>query len=106
MPKTLYQNIRQAILEAKQKVVVTVNTVMVETYWQIGKYIIEEEQQGNTRAEYGKKLLASLAQQLTEEFGKGYTATNLKYMRQFYLAFPIRHAVSDESFWTHPTLCF
>ncbi len=97
----LYQNIRLTILEERQKVVVAVNSAMLNTYWKIGQYIVEDEQKGKNRAEYGKKLLPLLATQLTAEFGKGYTATNLKYMRQFYLAFPIRHAVRDELSWTH-----
>lgn len=98
---TLYQNIRTAILEAKQKVVVTVNTAMVETYWQIGKYVVEEEQQGKQRAEYGKQQIKLLAEKLKEEFGSGYTTTNLKYMRQFYITFQNRHALRDELSWTH-----
>ncbi len=101
MQNIFYQNIRFAILEAKQKVITTINTTMLEIYWKIGCYIVEEEQQGKYKAEYGKNLLENLSEQLTEEFGKGYTLTNLKYMRQFYKIFPIRHAVRDELSWTH-----
>lgn len=73
---------------------------MVETYWNIGKQIYEEQGE-NERAEYGKGLLKILSEKLTEEFGKGFTVTNLKYMRQFYIAFTNRHALSDQLSWTH-----
>jgi len=99
--KELYQNIRQAILEAKQKVVITVNTVMVEVYWQIGKYIIEEEQQGKARAEYGKQQIKLLAEKLKEEFGSAYSERNLFYTKQFYLTFSKLNAVRSELSWTH-----
>ena len=73
---------------------------MVEAYWNIGKSIIEE-QGGNEKAEYGAGLLKELSKQMTEDFGKGFTVTNLKYMRQFYLMFPNGHALRDELSWTH-----
>lgn len=73
---------------------------MVEAYWKIGKSIIEE-QGGNEKAEYGAGLLKELSKQMTQDFGKGFTVTNLKYMRQFYLMFPNGHALRDELRWTH-----
>lgn len=73
---------------------------MVEAYWNIGKSIIEE-QGGNEKAEYGTSLLKELSKQMTQDFGKGFTVTNLKYMRQFYLTFPNSHALRDELSWTH-----
>jgi predicted nuclease of restriction endonuclease-like (RecB) superfamily len=73
---------------------------MVQAYWEIGRRIVEE-QGGAERAEYGAALIAELSKRLTEDFGKGFTVTNLKYMRQFYLAFPIGHALRDELTWTH-----
>lgn len=94
-------DIRTLINEARKQVVHTVNTVMVATYWEIGRRIVEEEQNGNDRAEYGKYLIKNLAEALTVDFGKGFGETNLKYFRQFYLTFPIRHAVRDELSWTH-----
>lgn len=96
----IYENIRHTVTEAQKKVYVTVNFVMVETYWNIGKQI-HEAQGENERAEYGKGLLKFLSKKLTEEFGKGYTVTNLKYMRQFYMAFPNRHSLRDQLSWTH-----
>lgn len=98
---TLYQNIRLTILEARQKVVATVNVAMLEAYWQIGRYIVEEEQQGNHKAGYGKQQLQQLAAKLKEEFGSGFDRTNLLRMKNFYLLFPIRAALRHELSWTH-----
>ena len=88
------------VLNAKTKVYNAVNFAMVEAYWEIGREIIEAQGQ-NQRAEYGKQLLKYLSEQLTQEFGKGFTETNLRYMRQFYLAFPIHHTLCDELSWSH-----
>ena len=85
---------------ARNKVYKTANFAMVEAYWNIGKSIIEE-QGGNEKAEYGAGLLKELSKQMTQDFGKGFTVTNLKYMRQFYLMFPNGHALRDELSWTH-----
>ena len=87
-------------MNAKTKVYNAVNFAMVEAYWEIGREIIEAQGQ-NQRAEYGKQLLKYLSEQLTQEFGKGFTETNLRYMRQFYLAFPIHHTLCDELSWSH-----
>lgn len=97
---SIYESIRNTVSQAQQKVYSTVNAVMVETYWNIGKQIYEAQGE-NQRAEYGAGLLKFLSKKLTEEFGKGYTITNLKYMRQFYAAFPNRHALRDQLSWTH-----
>ena len=94
-------NIRTLINEARKQVVHTVNIVMVATYWEIGRRIVEEEQNGNDRAEYGKYLIKNLAEVLTADFGKGFGETNLKYFRQFYLTFPIRHTLCGELSWSH-----
>lgn len=80
--------IRQIITQARQKAYTFINSSMVEAYWQMGKRIVEEEQQGKERADYGKKLLKALAEELTLEFGKGFSVNSLYYFRQFYLAFP------------------
>lgn len=96
----IYENIRATVTEAQKKVYSTVNFVMVETYWNIGKLICEA-QGDNERAEYGAGLLKYLSEKLTSEFGKGFTVTNLSYMRQFHIAFPNYHALRDELSWTH-----
>ena len=99
--KQLLDSVRELLTQSRQKVVTTVNTVMVQTYWQIGYLIVEHEQQGESRAEYGKALLKALSQSLTAEFGKGFDTSNLRYMRLVYLAFPIRDALRHELSWTH-----
>lgn len=98
--KELYENIRSTITEAQNKVYSVVNFAMVETYWNIGKKIYEAQGESD-RAEYGVGLIKYLSEKLTSEFGKGFTITNLKYMRMFYNAFPNRHALRDQLSWTH-----
>lgn len=75
----------------------TINKVMVEAYWNVGRMIVEEEQKGRDRAEYGQALLANLSLRLTSDFGSGFSERNLRNFRQFYLYFPIRHTVCAES---------
>lgn len=94
-------DIRALINEARTQVVHTVNTVMVATYWEIGRRIVEEEQNGNERAEYGTYLIQNLSKVLTTEFGKGFDESNLRNMRLFFKAFPIRDSLRHELSWTH-----
>src|SRR5690554_2480195 len=82
----LLTEIRGLIETARQQVVRAVNSSMVQTYWHIGRLIIEDEQQGEARAAYGKQQLQRLSQELTKEFGKGFNVTNLRNMRRFYEA--------------------
>lgn len=98
---TFYDSIKAVLNEARTNAYRAVNFAMVEAYWYIGKLIVDEEQQGKSRAEYGTGLLKYLAQRLTEDFGKGFTETNLKYMRLVYQTFPIRHTLRDELSWSH-----
>ncbi|HIF9456277.1 TPA: PDDEXK nuclease domain-containing protein [Photobacterium damselae] len=98
---SLLDNIRTLLIEGRKQVVLAVNSTMVQTYWQIGRLIVEDEQQGKTRAKYGKQVLKSLSESLTNEFGKGFDTRNLRNMRQFYLVFPIWNAVRTELSWTH-----
>ena len=98
--QNFYNEIRNILLTARNKVYHTANFAMVEAYWNIGKSIIEE-QGGNEKAEYGSGLLKELSKQMTHDFGKGFTVANLKYMRKFYLTFPNGHALRDELSWTH-----
>lgn len=97
----LFSEIKEIILQSRQRVFRMANSVLLETYWQIGKLIIEDEQQGKDRAEYGKAVLKTLANQLTLEFGKGFDDSNLRNMRSFYKAFPIWDAMRHELSWTH-----
>ena len=86
---------------ARDKVYQTANTEMVRAYWDIGRMIVEEEQKGSDRAEYGKYLVATLSAKLTTEYGKGFDKTNLWNMIRFYRTFPIVDAVRQQLSWTH-----
>ena len=97
----LFQSVKELILQSRQRVYRMVNSSLLETYWQIGKLIIEDEQQGNTKSQYGKATLKKLANQLTFEFGKGFDERNLNNMRAFYTSFPIWNALRTELSWTH-----
>ena len=84
----IINDIKSLVNKARSQAYAAVNQAMVEAYWNIGKRIVEEEQQGKERADYGKQLLKLLSVALTEEFGKGFSTGTLYYMRQFYLTFP------------------
>ena len=87
VPAGFYDEIRSIVQAAKNKIYTAVNTAMVEAYWLMGKRIVEEEQQGEERAGYGKELIEKLSARLNTEFGKGFSVANLKNIRQFYLTF-------------------
>ena len=93
--------LRGLIQDARQKILRTVDAVQVLTCWEIGRHIVEFEQGGSSRAGYGTRLLTVLSRNLTTEFGKGFDASNLRYMRLFYQSFPIRDALRHELSWTH-----
>ncbi len=89
------------LLLGRQKAAQTVNTILVHTYWEIGKYIVEFEQKGNERAEYGTQLFDRLSKDLTMQYGKGFSRSNLLYMRKLYLNFPISETLSHILTWSH-----
>lgn len=97
----LINDIRSLIDHARKSVVKSVNWAMVIAYWEIGKRIAEEEQQGEERAKYGSFLIKNLAIELTTEFGKGFDERELRKMRQFYFSFPIRDTLRPELSWSH-----
>jgi len=97
----LFKRIQEILENARYKVYRTANTEMLRAYWNVGREIIVEEQKGQDRAKYGRGLIRDLSIRLTKEYGRGFTETNLKYMRQFYLTFKKRHALRDELSWTH-----
>jgi predicted nuclease of restriction endonuclease-like (RecB) superfamily len=97
---SLYEFSRDLILNSHKLVYQTANFAVVETYWRIGEKIVEE-QGGLERAKYGDGLIASLSKKLTAEFGNGFTNRNLHAMRQFYMQFPIVHALRAQLTWTH-----
>jgi predicted nuclease of restriction endonuclease-like (RecB) superfamily len=95
------ERVRTILRQARYEALQTVNSVMVRAYWEIGRELVEEEQRGADRAEYGARLVESLAKELTQDFGKGFTARNLWFMRTVYFAFPNLNAVRSELSWTH-----
>ena len=96
-----YLKIKSILEEARHNVYRHVNFIMVQAYWNIGREIVEEEQKGKQRAEYGATIIEELSQKLTVEYGQGFNKTNLWYMKQFYLAFKNLHALRGELSWTH-----
>ncbi|KAB2941875.1 MAG: hypothetical protein MPEBLZ_02170 [Candidatus Methanoperedens nitroreducens] len=96
-----YKSIRQILEKARSAVYRSINFAMVLAYWNIGKVIVDEEQHGKERAEYGKALIKELSLRLTKEYGKGFDETNLRNIRQFYLTFPNCDALRRELTWTH-----
>jgi len=103
--KTHYNNLIETIgsvyNSAKQTVAKAVNVEMLNAYWNIGEFIIEFEQKGKIKAEYGEKLLENLSADLKIKYGKGFSRSNLSYMRLFYLKYPIRETVSHKLTWSH-----
>ena len=92
--KILFQQVVELLQNARHQVLRTVNSTMVCTYFEIGRMIVEEEQSGKDRAEYGKKILKGLSEELKKEFGKGFSTDNLENMRKFYLAYSISESLT------------
>lgn len=101
VPLALLSAIRNILNQAQARLQRAVNCVMVEAYWNVGRVIVEYEQDGKTRAAYGQKQLKELAEHLKSEFGKGFDERNLRNMRAFYLTYPKWNAVRSELSWTH-----
>lgn len=97
----LYTQIKNILEQSRATAYKAVNATIVHAYWSIGQAIVETEQNGNARAEYGKFILPELSAKLTQEFGRGFDERNLRHMRNFYLTFPIWNAVRTELSWTH-----
>lgn len=97
----LLTELGELIRQARQRSLRTVDTIQVQTCWEMGRHIVGFEQGGVARAIYGQRLLRELAMALTAEFGKGFDVSNLRHMRSFYFSFPIRDAVRRELSWTH-----
>ena len=91
---SLFSQVVNLLQQSKQQVVRAINQTMVYTYYEIGRMIFEEEQNGKDRAEYGKQLLKGLSKQLNQEFGKGFSVVNLENMRKFYLIYSIPQTLS------------
>lgn len=97
----LYRQIRDVLTQASARAWQAVNFEMVACYWEIGRLIVEDEQHGEARADYGKRLIRDLSKRLSEEFGKGFDKRNLWFIRSFYLAYPKVNALRSELTWTH-----
>jgi hypothetical protein len=100
----LLGQLRELIAQARAQALRALDSIQVRTCWEIGRHIVEFEQDGQARAAYGKRLLPMLAEQLTRDFGKGFDERNLRHMRAFYQSFPIWDAVRSELSWTHSRL--
>lgn len=101
---TYIQEIKAILSEARRTAYSAINSAMIEAYWKIGERIVNQEQQGTNRAAYGESLLKELSIELTEEFGKGFSYSNLYNMRQFYLTYPtqeIFYTVCRKLSWSH-----
>jgi predicted nuclease of restriction endonuclease-like (RecB) superfamily len=101
---TLLSDVRSIVEQGLQRAYQGVNVVMVKTYWQVGRRIVEEEQQGEKRAEYGKQIISLLSEDLSKSYSKGFTARDLRSYRQFYLSFKdleIWHSRVPNLSWTH-----
>lgn len=98
---TVIKRIRDILLQSRNRALQTVNAEMVRAYWEIGREIMLEEQKGVGRANYGDQLIRELADRLSKEFGRGFDARNLWYIRGFYMAFPKVNALSSQLSWTH-----
>lgn len=101
MNLSFIKDIKSIIEESKKLVTRSVNTIMLQTYWNIGRRIVEEEQKGNERAEYGSALLKELSKELTREYGKGYSRSNLQSMRILFLNYPKCQTLSGKLSWSH-----
>jgi len=101
--KDIYEEIHDLLYKARENIVSNINSTMTKTYFLIGKRIVEEEQNGNKRAEYGKNLIKMLSKKLTKEFGKGFSETNLEQMRKFFKVYGIPQTLSEEFqlSWSH-----
>lgn len=99
-----YASVRSILAEARSMAASSINFIMVEAYWRIGRRIVEQEQQGESRAEYGQALIRDLSRRLGDEFGRGFSVANLKNFRQFYLTFPDlekSYTLRSELGWSH-----
>ena len=97
----IYSEIKEALLTSRSQAYTTVNFTMVQAYWQIGRIIVEHEQEGNLRSGYGKSVLQELSNRLTKEFGKGFSVRTLQQMKKFYVMFPNTNALRSQLTWTH-----
>ena len=97
----IYSEIKETLLLSRNQAYSAVNFAMVQAYWQIGRIIVEHEQNGNARAGYGKSVLQELSSHLTKDFGKGFSVRTLQQMKKFYVMFPNTNELRSQLTWTH-----
>ena len=99
--KQMIEEIKEIIIGSRSKIFYEVNNTMLIAYWSVGKIIVENEQDGYVKAEYGKKVLLQLSKELTKSLGKGFSRSNLQYMRLLYLKYPKYQTLSGKLSWSH-----
>ena len=97
----IYSEIKETLLQSRNQAYSAVNFAMVQAYWQIGRIIVEHEQNGSLRADYGKNMLQEISVKLQQEFGSGFSVRNLQQMKKFYALFPNTNALRSQLTWTH-----
>jgi len=95
------EEIKEIMIKARQRIARDMNSVMLDTYWQVGRSIVENEQNGELKAQYGKRILAELSKRLTLELGRGYSKSNLYNIRDLYIAYPKFQMLSGKITWSH-----
>ena len=101
MYQDIYSEIKETLLQSRNQAYSAVNFAMVQAYWQIGRIIVEHEQNGSLRADYGKNMLQEISVKLQQEFGSGFSVRNLQQMKKFYALFPNTNALRSQLTWTH-----
>ena len=99
--KDIYEEICNLLNKSRESIISSVNSTMTKTYYLIGKWFVEEEQNGNERAEYGKNLIKELSEKLLKKFGKGFSERNLEQMRMFYIKYSKSQTLSGKLNWSH-----
>ena len=97
----IYSEIKETLLQSRNQAYSAVNFAMVQAYWHIGRIIVEHEQSGSLRADYGKNMLQEISVKLQQEFGSGFSVRNLQQMKKFYALFPNTNALRSQLTWTH-----
>ncbi len=97
----IFSEIKQVMLEARKNVASVVNVELLKAYWEVGRIIVEDEQNHQDRADYGKALIKELSKELTKEFRRGFSRSNLQNMRNLYLAYPKSQTLSGKLSWSH-----
>ena len=99
--KKIIEDIKEVIVSSRQKVAYEVNNTMLLAYWSVGKIIVENEQNGNIKAEYGKQVMKELSKELRKILGSGFSVSNLFNMRRFYITYPKFQTLSGKLSWSH-----